>query len=197
MIENVVLDMGNVLLDYNPDVTLDLFFQTKEDKELIRQELFEGEEWFQADMGEITDEEMFTSISRRIPQRLQEGLKLCIDGWHVCMKPLPGAAAFCDYIRDKGYGIYVLSNASASFYQYFPEFRPLEYFDGYLVSSDVHMVKPDAGIYQCFLNKYQLEAKSCLFIDDRADNVKGAENAGMYAERFTGSYDAIAAKYHL
>lgn len=68
MIENVVLDMGNVLLDYNPDVALDLFFQTKEDKELIRQELFEGEEWFQADMGEITDEEMFTSISRRIPQ---------------------------------------------------------------------------------------------------------------------------------
>ena len=37
-IKNVILDMGNVLLDYNPEAILNAFFETKEDKNLIKQE---------------------------------------------------------------------------------------------------------------------------------------------------------------
>lgn len=45
-IKNVILDMGNVLLDFDPESILDVFFGTKEDKELIDRELFHEFHYF-------------------------------------------------------------------------------------------------------------------------------------------------------
>lgn len=36
MIKNIVFDMGNVLLDYNPDVCLNYFLDNEDDKALIK-----------------------------------------------------------------------------------------------------------------------------------------------------------------
>ena len=44
MLKNVIFDMGYVLLSYNPEIPLDLFCTTREAKDLIRRELFEGPE---------------------------------------------------------------------------------------------------------------------------------------------------------
>ena len=107
------------------------------------------------------------------------------------MNPLDGAREFCDYVKEHGYGIYVLSNASDLFYTYFPKFLPLDYFDGVFVSSDYRMLKPDTEIYRTFLEKYGLKGEDCLFVDDREDNVRGALEAGMNGFRFTGNYDAV------
>ena len=49
MIKNVVLDMGNVLLDYNPEFVLNTFCSSDEEKEIIMRELFNGPEWKMAD----------------------------------------------------------------------------------------------------------------------------------------------------
>lgn len=128
MIKNIVLDMGNVLLDYNPDVCLNLFVDSEEDRSIIRRELFEGPEWVQGDLGEIRDSERFAGVSLRVPERLHGALKECVEKWDVCMVPLPGAREFCEYAREQGYGLYVLSNASDAFYRYFPALAPLDFF---------------------------------------------------------------------
>ena len=43
MIKNIVFDMGNVLLDYNPDVCLNYFLDNEDDKALIKKILFNGQ----------------------------------------------------------------------------------------------------------------------------------------------------------
>ena len=96
-----------------------------------------------------------------------------------------------EYVKDHGYGIYVLSNASDLFYTYFPKFLPLDFFNGVFVSSDYLMLKPDVEIYKTFLNKYGLNADECLFIDDRADNIAGAAKAGLKTFQFKGDYNAV------
>ena len=62
----VIFDMGNVLLSYNPEIPLDLFCTTREAKDLIRHELFEGPEWIQGDYGYITNEERTLHIFRTV-----------------------------------------------------------------------------------------------------------------------------------
>lgn len=190
-IRNVVLDMGNVLLDYNPDVCLKLFVDSEEDRQRIRRELFEGPEWVQGDLGEILDAERFAGVSRRVPERLHRELKQCVEQWDVCMVPLPGAREFCKYAREKGYRLFVLSNASDAFYRYFPNFAPLDYFDGIVVSSDIHILKPDLRIYRYLLEQYELMPEECFFIDDREDNVEGAKKAGMNAAVFRGDFEEM------
>ena len=55
-------------------------------------------------------------------------------------------------------------------------------------------MKPDPAIYLALCNRYGLDPKSCLFVDDNADNVAGARTAGMRAHQFT---DARELEGHL
>ncbi|MBR5349199.1 MAG: HAD family phosphatase [Lachnospiraceae bacterium] len=196
-VRNIVLDMGNVLLDYNPEFVLDTFCETEEEKNVIRKELFEGPEWALGDRGDIKDKDRFDLVKVRVPEKYHEVLRKCTDHWDICMDPLPGAREFCKYVKEQGYGIYVLSNASDLFYTYFPKFLPLSFFDGVFVSSDYRMLKPDPEIYKAFLDRYGLKAEECLFIDDRTDNVNGAAQVGMNTFRFQGDHTAIIREYRL
>lgn len=193
MIRNVVLDMGNVLLDFNPEVSLDLYCSSEEEKQIIRNELFHGPEWLMGDKGEIKDKDRFDLVKPRVPEEHHAALRNCADNWTICMTPLPGARDFCERIKDKGMNIYVLSNASDTFYDYFPKFLPLEFFNGVFVSSNYLMLKPDVEIYKTFLKEYDLKPEECLFVDDMEYNVEGARKAGMNAIRFNGDYDEVLA----
>ena len=190
-LKNVVLDMGNVLLDFNPDFVLDAFCSSDEEKEVIRRELFDGPEWLMGDRGDIKDKDRFDLVKKRVPEKYHDALRKCADGWKICMNPLKGAREFCERVKANGYGIYVLSNASDLFYDYFPKFLPLDFFTGVFVSSDYLMLKPDVEIYKTFLNKYGLKGEECLFVDDREENVSGARKAGMQAFCFKGDYDEV------
>lgn len=192
MLKNIILDMGNVLLRFDPEVSLNLYCKTKEAKNVIRKELFEGPEWIQGDYGILTNKERYEPVSRRIPAKYHEELYQCVMGWDVCMEPIPGAREFCEYAREKGCGVYVLSNACSAFHDYFPRFKDEKWFDGVMVSSDVHMIKPDVKIYTHFLTTYRLKAEECLFIDDRPENVEGAEKAGIPGFVFTGDFRPVS-----
>lgn len=191
MIKNIVLDMGNVLLDYDPEVCLNHFLDNEEDRAIIRKELFQGPEWVQGDLGYIKDEERFSSVSTRVPERLHKQLKQCVEKWDMCMLPLPGAREFCASAKENSYRLYVLSNASDAFYRYFPSFAALDFFDGIVVSADIHIIKPDIRIYQYLLQQYCLQPQECFFIDDRKENVEGAKKAGMYGAVFRGDFEKM------
>lgn len=197
MIKNIVFDMGNVLLNFDPQVPLDAFCGSDTEKEVIRRELFEGPEWVQGDLGLIRDGDRFDLVKERVPREYWDGLKNCCDRWDICMRPIEGALPFCERLRELGYRLFLLSNASDAFYRYFPPAVPVEYFDGMVVSADIHMIKPDRRIYEYLLEKYGLKAEECLFIDDRADNVEGARAVGMRAFRFQGDFSRVMEEFRL
>ena len=197
MIKNIVLDMGNVLLDFNPEFVMNTFCSSEEEKDIIRKELFNGPEWLMGDKGEIKDKDRFDLVKVRVPEKYHDALRKCADEWGVCMVPLNGAREFCERVKKSGYGIYILSNASDLFYDYFPKFLPLDFFNGVFVSSDYLMLKPDLEIYETFLKKYNLNADECLFIDDRTDNINGARKAGFNTFQFKGDYDEIKKQHNL
>ena len=192
-IKHLIFDMGNVLMRYDPEIPLKKFVKTEQARNLIRRELFEGPEWVEADRGMISEEEMYESVARRIPEKYHEELKKCVYEWIICMKPLEKSVKLCEDARKWGYQTYVLSNAAQSFYEYFPKFYRMEDFDGVVVSSDVHLIKPDVRIYAYLLEKYHLNPEECLFLDDREDNVEAARKAGMQSMLFTEDYESLRA----
>ena len=65
--------------------------------------------------------------------------------------------------------------------------RPMQrYFDTLVVSSEVGCLKPDPAIYRITLGRLGVEPGAALFVDDRAENVAGAEAVGLNALHFTG-----------
>lgn len=191
MIKNVIFDMGNVLLDYNPRYSLEKYLDNEADRQLIYKELFLGPEWEEADLGLIRDVDRYPLVALRVPQRLHAPLKLIAENWYDCMSPLPGAQRFVQDCKAAGYRVFILSNASDKFYEYFPSFCPLTEFDGYVVSCDVHATKPRPRIYRYLLNRYRLDPAECLFIDDLQRNVDGAKALGIQAVQFQNDFQPM------
>lgn len=191
MIKNIVLDMGNVLLDYNPWYALDRFCSSRAEQETILRELFEGPEWSMADRGLIRDCERYERVRERVPERWWPSLKKCAERWAECMLPLKGAQKFVADCKRAGYNVYLLSNASDLFFTYFNHFGPLEMFDGAVISCREKRLKPEPEIYQCLFTRYHLRPEECFFIDDRAENVAAGEALGMTGYVFREDYPAI------
>lgn len=194
MVKNIVFDMGNVLLQFRPWIALENFFKTQEDRAIINRELFNGPEWIMGDEGLITNEERYDRILPRIPERLHEAFKQCVEGWDMCLAPVPGAEEFCEKVRREGYGMYVLSNACNRFHHFFPQYFSRDFFDGVMVSSEVKMIKPDPAIYRHLCTVYGLKPEECLFIDDRPENVEGALSIGMEAVVFQDDWSKVENK---
>lgn len=191
MIKNVILDMGNVLLSFDPQIPLNAFCKTEEEKQIIFRELFQSQYWLEADAGHIKDAELYDLVKQNVAPEHHDALKQCCEHWEICMQPIEGAREFCKEIKAAGFGVYVLSNASDKFYTYFENFLPLTFFDGVTVSSDIKMMKPDHEIFQYVMDKYGLKKQQCLFVDDSLGNVESARAFGMRAHHFCNDFDAV------
>ena len=190
-VKNIIFDMGRVLLQFEPYVSLNEYCKNEEDKELIYKELFKGPEWIMGDEGKITNGQRYELVKQRIPERLHQTLKLVVENWDMCMEPVEGALEFHKLVKEKGYHIYILSNACNRFFHYFPKHYDLNSFDGVVVSSDVKMIKPNSEIYQYILKTYHLNPEESLFVDDMKENIEAAGKAGMKGFLFQNNYEEL------
>lgn len=84
-------------------------------------------------------------------------------------------------LRQKGYRLWLLSNAQRIFTAY--ELRHLglgAQLDGIYISSDYGCRKPDVRFYKALLTEQKLDVTKCLMIgNDRETDIAGAKAAGM------------------
>ncbi|MCR5623753.1 MAG: HAD family phosphatase [Lachnospiraceae bacterium] len=187
-IKNIIFDMGDVLLDFRPWLIAEKYTDNEEDKDLILKELFTSTAWTLADSGVFSIDDRYDVVKDRLPERLHKALYDSNYNWAECMTPHEGSQAFVKKMYEAGYNLFVLSNASGEFHDYFPKFYDLSMFKGIVVSCDVKMLKPQIGIYKYLLDKYNLDPKECVFFDDRETNVMGAKNAGINAVLFEDKF---------
>lgn len=89
------------------------------------------------------------------------------------------------YKLKKKYKLYGLTNWPAETipvaYERFSFFKE---FDGIVVSGEEKMIKPDEPIFLLLLQRFQLKAENCIFIDDNIANIKAAEKVSLHAIHF-------------
>ena len=74
MIRNILFDMGNVLLRFDPQAFLDRLDLSEEDRTLLLQEVFRSQEWVSMDAGILREETAEPIMCSRLPEHLQEEL---------------------------------------------------------------------------------------------------------------------------
>ena len=181
MIKNIVFDMGKVLVGYDTMRVCRQYMEDEEDRELVCTAVFVSPEWLLLDMGVISEEEALDRICKRLPVRLHEKARLCMEHWpDYCMWPIEGMEEIIKNLKGKGYGIYLCSNASMRLPKLYKKVIPgIEYFDGVIFSASVKCIKPQRQIYEILFSRFGLKPEECFFVDDMQLNIDGARECGM------------------
>ena len=79
----------------------------------------------------------------------------------------------------EGYKLYGLTNWCSKVYQTIEQFEIFKLLDGYVISSEEKVIKPEPEIYQRLFAKFNLCPEECIFTDDKEENIVGGELLGM------------------
>lgn len=178
MIKNIIFDMGGVLIDYNPEKALYSLFD-KETADILLKEIFRNQVWADKDRGIITSDEIMEQKRSAIPESVYEKTAEMVNNFYPYMPPFENMYDFVKQLKDNGYGIYLLSNASLDFHENRKGIRALSLFDGVIVSADYKLLKPEKEIYETLYREFSLDPAECYFIDDVQKNIDGARATGM------------------
>lgn len=96
-----------------------------------------------------------------------------------CQETIRPTEQLIEQLKAAGYQLYVLSNMSREFIDFLRRQAVYRHFDGEVVSCEEGHCKPEAAIYRLLLDRYGLEPRETLFIDDRKENVEAAEREGI------------------
>lgn len=190
MIKNIIFDMGRVLIYYDPAFAAENIFPGNTNAAEIAKTITGSHEWHLLDMGKVSEPEAIRSMCERYPEFSSE-IPVYMDKWQEWIRPIPKMYELILSLKERGYNVHLLSNASMRFFDYTRLYTVFSLFDSINVSAQMKKVKPNHDIYEMMLERNNLVASECLFIDDMPENIKAAEELGIRARLFTTPDDLI------
>lgn len=188
MLKNVIFDFGGVVCTFSQDAILDDFC-TGEAHARLKPVLFRS--WQALDEGTADYEEYVAETLKLLDGEDKQIAQRFFREWHRSMRPIPGIWALVGELKARGYGVYLLSNASTWFAGHLDDYPILRLFDGRLISAPEKMAKPEERIYRLALERFGLNAAETLFVDDRAENTEAAERVGIAGYAFDGDAEKL------
>jgi 2-haloacid dehalogenase len=186
-IKTIIFDLGGVLIDWNPEyVFLKEFRGNREKMDWFLNEICAWEWNMNQDAGyplaQATKDRiaMFPeheNLIRMYYGRWEEMLGYTHEDTLEILESV---------IKNPKYNVFALTNWSGeTFPVALQKFPWLQWFEGILVSGDEGMRKPHKEIYELMINRYDINPKEAIFIDDSLKNVEGSEAVGIKGIHFT------------
>ena len=181
MIKNIVFDLGGVLIDWNPEYVFLKEFRGDREKMNWFFNTICTSSWNEEQDAGYSIEKATNERVAMFPKH-ERLIRMYYGEWEQMLGfEHTETVEILRRLHDsKEHSIYSLTNwSNETFPVALKKFPFLSWFKGVLVSGDVGLKKPDPEIYKLLLDRYGLEANTCVFIDDRTENVKAASALGF------------------
>lgn len=183
-IDTVVFDIGNVLLDWDPNYLYVKIFPDPAERRWFlanvctpawNREQDRGRPWPDAEAELVTRFPQFEAAIRAFRARWIEMIPRTIAG----MPEL-----YADVGRAGLRRLAITNFAADTFEEAARPFPFLGTFEGAAVSGRLGLLKPDPAIYRWLIETYAVDPQRAVFVDDVAANVAAAAELGFKAVRF-------------
>ncbi len=179
----VIFDLGNVILNWDINLILDSLGQPDSIRTLIQKELFMHTDWLEMDHGKKSEAIVISDICRR--SSLTQGLiEQALLAAKKSLLQISETVQLMHEIKRSGINMYCLSNMSVETYGYIKNQDFFNLFNGIVISGIEACMKPDQKIYRLILDRYRLEGRNTIFIDDSLPNIEAANNLGIRGFHF-------------
>jgi putative hydrolase of the HAD superfamily len=191
-IKNVVFDIGNVLVRWDPlGIVERAFGLWGEEASVKRDALFrESDLWHALNRGEMTEAETKAAFVAAGLLSLDE-VEAFFLAIYANMLPIEGTSDLMSRLCDAGYSVFALTDNVREVVAHLSTTRDWwSLFDGVTNSAEIGVLKPDPMIYRHLLETNGLVPDETVFLDDMDYNVVGAHAMGMQAFVFTDAAQA-------
>ena len=185
-INNIIFDLGGVLIDWNPDYVFLEEFQGNKEK---MQEFYNKVCTFDWNENQDAGYPLKKATEDRI--KLFPEYENLIQMYYGRWEEMLGGAIedsvsiLKKIVKNTNYKVIALTNWSA---ETFPialkRYDFLHWFEGIVVSGTEKTRKPFKKIYYLTLERYNLKAANSLFIDDNERNIFAAKEIGINTIKF-------------
>jgi putative hydrolase of the HAD superfamily len=193
MIAAVIFDYGNVLsqsLDIEPRAAWErkLGLASGELERMVHND----SSWIEAQCGRLPVEAHWQHVGRALGLTLPEtaDLRAAFYLGEVCNHEL---VARIDHMRSAGLRLGLLSNFSTELRLLLRKQGLLHRFDHIAISAEIGVMKPHAAAYEAVLNRLEVPARACVFIDDQLRNVEAAQALGLHGIVFHDNASCLSA----
>ncbi|MEG0275668.1 MAG: HAD family phosphatase [Coprobacillus sp.] len=176
--KNIIFDIGNVLLQFQPEAYLQKHY-TQDTIDDLMTIIFASDEWVELDMGTMMIKDVIKSLTSKYP-KYEKQIIFILENWTDMMVPIQENVDIAYQLKEKGYSLYLLSNFHTEAIEtMFNKYEFFHIFDGKVISAHEKVVKPDEEIYQILLKRYHLDPNQSVFIDDSLANITACQRLGI------------------
>ena len=192
MIKCVISDMGNVILTFDSSI---FYRQISESSpytpEQMAKIVTESSGLLSAfGTGKISPQEFYKEISDKL--QLGTDFESFFSVYNNVFVLMPKVLKTLMKLKTK-YRLILLSNTDVKHVGFIKKrFPELFFFNDYVLSYEVGLIKPDPEIYQIALKRAKARAGECVFIDDLEENIEVAAKMGIHTILFTPQTDLEA-----
>lgn len=156
----------------------------------IDKAVFGSESARRASVGELTEEAHWLEVLKRFrrPAAEMKTFKDEFFGGDVIDRQL---VEVIRSMRGK-FHTGLISNAWSGLREFITREKIIDVFDTVVISAEVGVVKPSAGIYEVALQQAGVKAKEAIFVDDVAANIDACEKVGMKGILFKEPQEVLA-----
>lgn len=191
-IKAVIFDLGNVLINIHFERCFQVWAErTNFDAAKIATWFSEDEMYCRHERGEISSEDYAQYISKSLDINLSHDDFL--KGWNsIFGTTISETLQFAKQQGDR-LQFFILTNSNESHRAIWSkQFQDeLSFAEKIYCSSQIHARKPESNAYQHVLNDCGLNPDQVLFVDDKIENIKGAEQIGIRSILFDNPRSAL------
>ena len=189
-ITNIIFDIGNVLIKWQPAEVVKVVFPD-EDAVKLTQLIFKSPSWFDLNMGKMTEKEIIQIYHQTLGIDIAKLNKL-MQMIKESMLPMDGSFDLLLNLSQSQYSLYALTDSVHEIMAYLKlKYDFWNLFKGVICSADVGYLKPMPEIYMKLIQDYAINPAESVFIDDHPPNVEGARSIGMHSIQFISAKQCL------
>ena len=182
---DIIFDIGKVLIDFDFQEFVERYVDA-EKADRVTKAMWGNPDWVELDRGVLPVEEIMQRFIAQAPDCEWEIRRVFSQLGNI-PKLRPTTIPMIEELKKRGHRVFYLSNFFEFLLHAAPDaLRFTRYTDGGIFSCHEKLVKPDPEIYGLLCERYNISKDNCVFIDDSAKNIRGAENVGIRGILFTG-----------
>ena len=184
MIKVIFLDLGKVIIDYDPSIPLaQLTKYSILPIPKIKEILSKSDILSNFDLGIFSKEDFYIAMCKDLKLDIsKEEFKTL---WNSLFLPVPLLSETLLLSLKLEHSIFLLSNTNEIHFDFIWQHYPVVWhIENHLLSYQLRKMKPDPSIYQIAISRSGVLPEEIFFADDRIENVEGALSAGIQATLF-------------